>query len=285
MKGILLLLFTIISLSAFAQQSDTLYSYINIGGKEVKKLEKADNVYKIYKCDSNCWIRITSDKNLNLLKKETFSDSKLSVLNGAYVEYRGGKVGFSGVYINGNKTGLWERNYPEGQLMESETYSENILNGPFTSYYPNGKIIEQGNYVGGKMTGDWKLYGEEGQLISIKVFKDGVLSTPDKSNIKLLNLTPPQFPGGMKMFYQYLARKIRYPAEALNARLTGKVYFLLTIDKEGNPKDFQVISSPGDSLTVEAKRVVMNSPKWIPATENGKPVDMKQTLNINFSLN
>ncbi|MCZ4223904.1 energy transducer TonB [Pedobacter rhodius] len=285
MKGILFLIFSIISLSAFAQQSDTLYSYTNIGGKEIKKSEKAVNVYKVYKSDRTGWIRITSDKNLNLLKKETFADSKLNMLNGAYVEYQGGKVSLSGIYINGNKTGLWTRNHPEGQLMESETYSENILNGPFTSYYPNGKIMEQGNYVDGKMTGEWKFYSEDSKLISIKVFKDGVLSTPDKSAVKLLNLTRPQFPGGLKMFYQYLVRNIRYPADALNARLTGKVYFLLTIDKEGNPKDFKVVSSPGDSLTAEAKRVVMSSPKWIPATEDGKPVDMKQTLNINFSLN
>lgn len=278
-------IFSFIALSAFAQQSDTLYSYTNIGGKEVKKLEKAVNVYKIYKTDSLGWIRVTSDKHLNLLKKENFADSKLSILNGPYFEYQGGKISLSGSYMNGNKTGSWLRNYPEGQLMESETYSGNRLSGPFTSYYPNGKIMEQGNYADGRMTGDWKLYGEEGQLISIKVFKDGVPSTPDKSNIKLLNLIPPQFPGGMKIFYQYLARNIRYPAEALNARLTGKVYFLLTIDKEGSPKDFKVISSPGDSLTAEAKRVVMSSPKWIPATEDGKPVDMKQTLNINFSLN
>jgi len=285
MKRILLLVFSLISLSAFAQQSDTLYSYTNIGGKEVKKLERAVHVYKIYKIDSTDWIRVTSDKNLNLLKKETFADSKLSILSGPYIEYQGGKISLSGSYLNGNKTGLWARNYPEGQLMESETYSGNRLSGQFTSYYPNGKIMEQGNYVDGKMTGDWKLYDDEGQLISIKVFKDGVLSAPDKSNIQLLNVIPPQFPGGMKMFYQYLARNVRYPAEALNARLTGKVYFLLTIDKEGKPKDFKIISSPGDSLTAEAKRVAMGSPKWIPATEDGKPVDMKQTLNINFSLN
>ncbi|MDN3587733.1 energy transducer TonB [Pedobacter aquatilis] len=285
MKRILLLLFSFISLSAFAQQSDTLYSYTNINGKGVKKLEKASNIYKIYKGDSAAWIKVTSDKDLKVLKKETFSDSKLSILNGSYIEYQQEKIMLAGSYILGNKTGLWVRNYPEGQIMESETYSKNILNGPFTSYFPSGKIMEQGNYADGKMTGDWKLFSEEGQLVSVKVFRDGILSHPDIVNVKLLDLTPPQFPGGIKMFYQYLSRNIRYPAEALSARLTGKVYFLLTIDKEGYPKDFKVISSPGDILTAEAKRVVMMSPKWIPATENGKPVDMKQNLNISFSLN
>lgn len=285
MKEILVFVLSLVSLSALSQQSDTLYNYTNIGGKEVKKLDKAVNIYKIYKGDNANWVRTTSDKNLVLLKKETFADEKLHTLNGPYAEYQNGKVNFSGEYLKGSKVGVWTRYYPEGIAMESETYSENLLNGPFSSFYTNGKKMEEGGYVNGKMEGDWKLYGEEGELKSIKVFKDGLLDGADKSHIKLLNLTPPQFPGGIKMFYSYLGRSIKYPKEALNAGLVGVVYFVVTIDKEGKLKDFKLISSPGDSLTEEAKRIVVGSPRWIPGTENGRPVDMKQNLNINFSLN
>ncbi|MFC3561044.1 TonB family protein [Pedobacter jamesrossensis] len=285
MKKIVFFVLSLISLSVFAQQSDTLYSYTNIGGKEVKKLDKAVNIYKVYRGDSTSWVRTTSDKNLILVKKETFANENLSVLNGPYIEYQNGKINLFGSYLRNNKTGLWTRNYPEGQIMETETYVQNILNGSFTSYYVNGKIMEQGNYSEGKMTGEWKLFGEDGELKSIKIFKDGVLTSPNTNAVKMLNLTPPQFPGGMKVFYQYLGRNIQYPKEALKMGLTGKVYFMITIDKEGKPKDFKVISSPGYALTDEARRVVMNSPRWIPATEDGKPVDMKQTLNISFSVN
>lgn len=285
MKKILILALSLISLSALAQQSDTLYSYTNIGGKDVKKLEKAVAVYKIYKGENSSWIKTTSDKNLVLLKKETFADEKLHILNGPYFEYQNGKTSLSGFYLEGSKTGIWTRYYQEGNPMEVQTFTSNLLNGSYSSFYLNGKKIEEGAYVNGKMEGDWNLYNEEGQLKSIKVFKDGVLNENDERQNKLLNVAPPKFPGGMKMFYNYLGRSIRYPREALESKIIGKVYFLITIDKEGKTKDFKVIYSPGQSLTDEARRVALGSPKWMPATEDGKSVDMIQTLSINFSMN
>lgn len=285
MKKILILALSFFSLSALAQQSDTLYSYTNIGGKEVKKLDKAINVYKIYKGENTSWVKTTSDKNLILLKKETFADEKLQTLNGPYLEYQNGKVSLSGSYINGAKTGVWTKYYSEGNPLEVQTYADNLLNGPYSSFYANGKKIEQGGYVNGKMEGDWNLYNEEEELKSIKAYKDGVLNENDERQIKLLNITPPRFLGGMKMFYSYLGRSIKYPREAWESKMMGKVYFLITIDKEGKTKDFKVIYSPGKSLTDEAKRVALASPKWIPATEDGKSVDMIQTLSIIFSMN
>jgi TonB family protein len=283
MKRILFLILSLISITVFAQQSDTLYSYTNIGGRAVKK-DKAVNVYKVYKKDSVSWVKTTSDHNLILLKKETFSDPELKVLNGNYSEYSNGKVSLNGTYTKGSKNGRWIKYNDTGNAIESETYNLNQLQGPFTSYWPNGKVMEEGNYTNGKLEGDWKLYTETGDLKSTTSFKDGNVVLPD-GQIKLVDLTPPQFPGGMAKFYHYIGNSLRYPKEALDAHITGKVFFVVTVNKEGTLKDFTVISSPHDSLTQAAKSVILGSPKWIPGTEAGKPVDMKQTLNINFSLN
>lgn len=111
----------LISLTGFTQQSDTLYSYINIGGKEVKR-EKALSVYKIYKLDSAVWVRTTSNHNLVPLKRETFSDEKLTILNGSYVEYENGKVKLKGSYINGKKTSTWTVYGKDGQVEQSIKY-------------------------------------------------------------------------------------------------------------------------------------------------------------------
>ncbi|RNL49715.1 energy transducer TonB [Pedobacter jejuensis] len=284
MKYLISIIFCFIAITSFAQKSDTLYSYTNIGGREVKK-DKAVNIYKIYKRDDSTWIRTTSNQNLDLLKKETFIDAKLNVLNGNYREYFNGRVVLEGVYLKGNKNDLWIRYDSLGKTLESETYKMDMLNGPYISYWPNGNIMEAGSYVNGKLDGDWKLYTESGELKSIKNFNNGTLLPADKSQIQLVDLTPPVFPGGMPEFYKYIGRNIRYPKEAINANITGRVYFIITIDKEGKAKDFKIISSPSDSLSDEAKRVMLNSPRWTPGTEAGKPVDMKQTLNINFSMN
>ena len=121
MKTLMLCALILISMSVFAQQSDTLYSYTNIGGKEVKK-EKAINVYKVYKLDSAIWVRTTSNHNLILLKRETFSDEKLTILNGSYVEYENGKVKLKGSYIDGKKTGTWIVYGKDGQVEQSIKY-------------------------------------------------------------------------------------------------------------------------------------------------------------------
>ncbi|WP_421945397.1 hypothetical protein [Pedobacter sp.] len=124
MKTLLLCALSLISLSVFAQQSDTLYSYSHIGGKEIKK-EKAVNIYKIYKLDSAIWVRTTSNHNLIPLKRETFSDEKLTILNGSYVEYEEGKVKLKGSYNNGKKTGTWIVYDKDGKVEQSIVFPDN----------------------------------------------------------------------------------------------------------------------------------------------------------------
>lgn len=124
MKTFLLCAFSLVSFTVFAQQSDTLYSYINIGGKEVKK-GKTVNVYKVYKLDSAIWVRTTSNHNLIPLKRETFSDEKLTILNGGYVEYEDGKIKLKGSYTNGKKTGTWIVYGKEGKVEQSIVFPDN----------------------------------------------------------------------------------------------------------------------------------------------------------------
>jgi len=290
MKRILLLVLSVISLSAFAQQSDTLYSYTNIGGKEVKK-EKAINVYKIFRRDSTSWVKTTSDHNLILLKKETYSDPELKVLNGSYVEYSGGKLKLKGYYIKGNKAGAWISYDTAGRALESEVYILNKLNGQYISYWPDGKTKEEGIYENGKRTGNWKLYYKDGSIASDEKYDanynliDSSYYDPahnPTSKVKIINV--PMFPGGMAAFYQYLGRNIKYPTEAFKNRIMGTVLCSFVVDTLGKLQDIKIISSPDDSLSEEAKRVLRYSPKWIPAALLGEPVSVRYNVNINFRL-
>jgi len=124
MKMLLLCALGLISMNVLAQQNDTLYSYSNIGGKEIKK-EKTLNVYKIYKLDSTVWVRTTSNHNLIPLKRETFSDDKLTILNGDYVEYEDGKVKLKGLYTNDKKTGTWLVYNKDGTVEQSIIFTNN----------------------------------------------------------------------------------------------------------------------------------------------------------------
>lgn len=81
-----------------------------------------------------------------------------------------------GSFMDGNKTGVWLSFYPDGKVLTSEVFVENVLNGPYSSYDRKGKMISTGNYINGKMDGEWLLHGG----LQKNIYEMGVL----KSSIK-----------------------------------------------------------------------------------------------------
>jgi protein TonB len=90
----------------------------------------------------------------------------------------------------------------------------------------------------------------------------------------------PDFPGGMQAFYNYVATNYRMPKEK---GLQGKVYMSFVIDNDGSVIDVQVVRDIGFGTGKEAKRVIENSPKWIPGMQFGKAVRVRYTLPITIS--
>jgi TonB family protein len=96
-------------------------------------------------------------------------------------------------------------------------------------------------------------------------------------------ITEPLFPGGMKNFYMYLGRSIKFPAEAQENKAQGKVYISLLIGRTGKIERIRIISSPNKSLAGEAVRVIERSPDWIPGTLFGNPASLPSIVIINFT--
>lgn len=64
----------------------------------------------------------------------------------------------------------------------------------------------------------------------------------------------------------------------------GKVHISMTVLQTGNISNVKVIRGVDPLLDEEALRVVKSSPKWIPATVKGKPVNFNMVLPVNFTL-
>jgi len=96
--------------------------------------------------------------------------------------------------------------------------------------------------------------------------------------------TAPSFPGGMEKFYQYLAKAVRYPEDAVKKGTQGKVFVSYMVEKDGRITDVGVEKSVSPSIDAEAVRVMKASPKWNPGLTNGSPVRVKLTLPIAFAL-
>ncbi|GAA3966405.1 hypothetical protein GCM10022246_19180 [Pedobacter ginsengiterrae] len=94
----------------------------------------------------------------------------------------------------------------------------------------------------------------------------------------------PDFPGGMKKFYEYLGKSIKYPVTAQNNNVQGKIFLSFTVEKDGQLNDVQVIRGLGSGLDEEALRVIKGSPKWNPGIQNGDPVRVKYHIAVNFTL-
>ena len=83
---------------------------------------------------------------------------------------------------------------------------------------------------------------------------------------------------------KYLKKKIKYPKEAREKGITGRVYVMFVIDKTGAVKDARVIRGVSPELDEVALNAVKEMPKWKPGTQNGKFVNVQFNLPINFSL-
>ena len=93
------------------------------------------------------------------------------------------------------------------------------------------------------------------------------------------------FEGGENMFYRFLNVELKYPEEAVEREIQGKVFISFEVDTSGHLMNMSVIRSVHPLLDDEAMRVMRKTNgKWKPATINGLPVSSKMTVPVVFSL-
>jgi TonB family protein len=95
----------------------------------------------------------------------------------------------------------------------------------------------------------------------------------------------PSFPGGKDAMAAWIIANLKYPAEAVKAKITGKVYVNFIVSSMGKVKNVVVSKSPSPLLNAEAIRVINSMPDWKPAMQAGKPVDVQFKVPVEFKLN
>lgn len=106
----------------------------------------------------------------------------------------------------------------------------------------------------------------------------------DDSDVFMVVEQMPEFDGGMDALIKYLSENIKYPAEAMDKGIQGKVFVGFVIDKDGSIEDVKILKEVGGGCDEEAIRVVSNMPNWKPGTQRGEAVKVSYTLPINFVL-
>jgi TonB family protein len=94
----------------------------------------------------------------------------------------------------------------------------------------------------------------------------------------------PQFPGGTDAMVAWITSNLKYPAEALKRKITGKVYVNFAVSSKGKVKNVVVSKSANPLLNAEAVRVISSMPDWKPGTQGGKSVEVQIKVPVEFKL-
>lgn len=94
----------------------------------------------------------------------------------------------------------------------------------------------------------------------------------------------PQFPGGYKQMWQFLANNLIWPPELENSCISGLVVARLSIEKNGAISSIEIAKSLVPALDAETIRVIKKMPKWIPGEVDGKPVRSEFLLPVKWTI-
>lgn len=97
----------------------------------------------------------------------------------------------------------------------------------------------------------------------------------------------PYFPGGMKKMNEYVMKNMRYPKDALEKEIQGRVHIKFVIEKDGSLTNVTILKGIPDcqECDLETKRLVSEMPNWIPGKLKGKIERAYYTIPVNFRIN
>lgn len=95
----------------------------------------------------------------------------------------------------------------------------------------------------------------------------------------------PEYEGGMEAFYTYVGNEMKYPLEAQQRGVEGRVDVQFVVEKDGSLSNISAIKGIGAGCEEEAIRVVQNASSFKPGTQRGRPVRVQMLMPIIFKLN
>ena len=94
----------------------------------------------------------------------------------------------------------------------------------------------------------------------------------------------PQFPGGDCAMVKFINDERRYPSDAYERRIEGRVLCSFVVNTDGTISHVQVMRGVEESLDREAVRIIGNMPRWEAGRMGQNPVPVYCILPIAFRL-
>lgn len=92
----------------------------------------------------------------------------------------------------------------------------------------------------------------------------------------------PSFPGGECRLLEYIKETRRYPKEAYDRGVQGRVTCSFVVNADGTISNITVLRSVNSVLNEEAIRIFSNMPAWTPGSIDGHPVPVRVIRSVPF---
>lgn len=196
-----------------------------------------------------------------------------TVINGRGMLFKPDGSRYVGNFVKGVFQGHGRLFMATGAVICGE-FRGGRANGLDTLYYPDGKVfigIMQNNGA----TSQGKTYKTEKAAKVIRPeFPEMELSEYDRAFLDSIRSgdydSPAVFKDGSSFFQAYISPNFVY-SEKMSQK-SAVVHYEFTVGEDGKISDVTVTSSTDEDFSKELIRVIKRSPKWTPATKDGKPV-------------
>jgi len=176
-------------------------------------------------------------------------------------------------------------------LVKLRTYSDvnlTLLQGSYLEYHPTGELHIKGQYNNNLKETEWYYYDDKGKATLTETYKAGELlasklpdTSKNKDSITYKDEREAEFKGGTNEWIKYLQKNLKGEV-CENSVKGGKVRVLFTVNTDGNKSNICLKKSVEFVLDEESIRIIRNSPAWIPAFQNGKPVNAYRIQPITY---
>lgn len=94
----------------------------------------------------------------------------------------------------------------------------------------------------------------------------------------------PKYPYGEKELAGFIAHNMRYPKDARQQGIEGRVLCSFIVSADGSISNIEIVQGLHQELDTEAIRVLSLMSKWIPGERSGEKVNVKCLLPIDFTI-
>lgn len=308
-------IFLLLYANAEAQKKNVYF--IKYDGQYVTQRDSADYIRIVEESQKDSKLFMTREFYANGKRKSVGMSATIDPpkYEGTYLSfYPNGNKKEIAIYNDGRLVDSAYHYYPNGQLYTFFVYDDQPLpkhrsiarlkmandstgksltvngNGTFIVFDSDLKeIVEKGNVKNGQKDGLWT--GKDEITTFTQTYADGKLiagESTDKAGATL-NYTKeyiePQFKGGIKELYKYLAINIRYPESSRVNHIQGVVMLKFTVEADGSINTIRVVNYVDPDLAAEAIRVLKKAPLWTPGKRRGRAVRVTYSIPVSFSLN